>query len=160
MLIHPEAGGVGTVEPCWITFNVPMVPPKTTHHSKRIVRVGQFSKLADTEALTTAREILIAGFRPFRPAAPLEGPLKLHLDFEWPWRKGDSKKKRAGGRIPCTVKPDCTNAAKTAEDILVLLGFMHDDNQVTELHVTKFIGGNPGITVHLEMVEIPWKSTS
>jgi hypothetical protein len=37
-----------------LSFTLACVPPRVTHHSKRIVRVGRFSRLADTPELKAA----------------------------------------------------------------------------------------------------------
>lgn len=137
-----------------ISFFIPCVPPKTTHHSKRIVRVGKFSKLADTPALSSARAFWAGILQPHAPATPVDGPVELGLIFTWPWRSGDSKAVRRYGRIPCRVKPDASNIAKSVEDILVALRFLEDDNQVARLVVEKWIGDRPGIKVQLCSFEV------
>jgi Holliday junction resolvase RusA-like endonuclease len=95
-----------------LSFTLPCVPPKTTHQSKRIVRVGKFSRLADTPELKAAHALLDTLLLPYQPAAPFTGPVSLTLTFTWPWLASDSKKVRALGRIPHAKKPDADNAAK------------------------------------------------
>lgn len=139
-------------------FFVSCVPPRTTHHSKKVVNIRlrdgrSFAKLADTEQLSTARSIWLSLLKPFQPPEPVAAPVLLDLEFTWPWRGGDSEKVRARGRIPCTVKPDCSNIAKTVEDILCLLGFIENDARVTELRVRKWIGSKVGLRVRVVTVE-------
>lgn len=129
-----------------------IVPPKTSHHAKRIVRFGRFTKLADKPELTTARNTWQTALGPFRPETPLDGPLSLVLELTWPWRKSDSKRTRLAGQIPCDVKPDCDNVAKTIADVMVLLGFLRADQQIVSLIVTKWIGAVPGMRFVLEEV--------
>ncbi len=126
------------------------VPPKTTHHSKRIARMGKFSRLVDTPALVSARETWIAVLRPFAPSAPLVGPIRATLELVWPWRKGDAMKIRKNGPIPCGVKPDCDNMAKTIFDIMALLGYFSNDAQIYSLVVEKWFDSVPGIRFNLE----------
>jgi len=126
------------------------VPPKTTHHSKKIARMGKFSRLVDTPELTSAREVWMAVLRPFTPSAPLVGAIRAHVALTWPWRKGDAMRIRKEGPIPCTVKPDCDNAAKTIFDIMALLGFFSNDAQIYSLLVTKWFGDKPGLQFRLE----------
>lgn len=128
-----------------ITGYARFIPPKTTHHAKKIARVGRFSKLVDTPALTSARETWMSVLRPFAPSAPLVGPLRCWVELTWPFRKGDGMKVREKGRIPCDVKPDCDNMAKTIFDVMALLGYFGNDSQIFSLSVKKYFGANPGL---------------
>jgi Holliday junction resolvase RusA-like endonuclease len=130
-----------------LSFTMPCVPPKTSHHAKRIVRVGGFSRMADSDALNDTKATLDTLLLPYQPSAPLTGPVALTLTFTWPWTSSDSKRVRAGGRVPHDRRPDCSNIAKTLEDRLVRLRFLEDDGQVVELLVRKFRGASPGIAV-------------
>lgn len=131
--------------PAVIRGRCDITPPKTSHHAKRIVRRGRFSSMADKPELTAARQVWQVALAPFAPLKPLEGPLRLELELTWPWRQSDSARKRAAGRIPCDVKPDCDNIAKTIIDVMVLLGFLRADQQVVRLSVAKWIGDRPGL---------------
>lgn len=122
-----------------------IIPPKTSHHAKKIVRVGKFQKLADTDKLKGAREIWQTALAPFAPATPISGALALDLEFTWPWRSSDSKRTRLARRIPCTVKPDCDNVAKTVTDVMVLVGILAADQKLAQLTVQKWIGHEPGL---------------
>ncbi len=128
---------------------LPCVPPTTTHHSKKVVRVGKWTRLGDTDALIAAKQTIDVLLLPHRPAAPMSGNVSLTLEFTWPWRSGTSKKVRALGVAPKTTKPDCSNLAKTTEDRLVRLRFLDDDGLVSELIVRKFYGDYPGIRIVL-----------
>lgn len=136
-----------------MTFTLPIIPPEATHHAKQIVRIGKgpkaFSKLADKPALVEAKRTIDAALLPHRVPAPLRGPVRLELEFTFPWRLSESKRVRARGRIPRETRPDCSNLAKTTEDRLVALGFLEDDGQVVELIVRKWFGNAPGIRVSL-----------
>jgi Holliday junction resolvase RusA-like endonuclease len=141
-----------------IAFRVSCIPPKTSHHSKRIVRIGtgpkSFSKLADNPDLLQAKATLEAILLPHRPAAPLAGPISMRLEFTWPWLSSHSKRIRSQGRIPMTSRPDLTNLAKTLEDRLVALRFLEDDNAVVRLTLVKWWGDDPGILVRIQPFEI------
>lgn len=138
-----------------IQFFIPCVPPRVNHQRKRIVRVGQWTRLADAPELVAAKQTLETLLLPHQPTAPLEGAVALTLEFVWPWLSGDSKRTRALGRVPHTSRPDCTNVAKTLEDRLVALRFLGDDSQVVDLRVTKWRGDTPGISVILLPVPTP-----
>lgn len=135
-----------------LTFFVACVPPKTSHHAKRIVRVGAFSRLADTPELKAASALLEALFIEHRPPAALSGPLMLTIDLTWPWLTADSKKVRALGRVPHPAKPDADNAAKGITDVLARLRFLEHDSTIVDLHVRKWRGDEPGIGITLQ----PW----
>jgi Holliday junction resolvase RusA-like endonuclease len=133
-----------------IEFFLVCVPPSSSHHAKRIVRVGRFSRLADKPELLAAKEMIDSLLTPHRPRMPQLGPVTLTLEFTWPWRSSESLKTRARRLIPRTSRPDCSNLAKTTEDRLTALRFLEDDNQVVELVVRKFFGDHPGIGVLIE----------
>lgn len=123
------------------------VPPKTSHHAKRIVRVGQWTRLADKPELVAARAMLDELLLPHQPDTPLVGPVALHLEFTWPWLASDSHRTRLAGRILHTSKPDCDNAAKAITDRLAALRFLEQDQQVAHLSVFKWRGDQPGILI-------------
>jgi Holliday junction resolvase RusA-like endonuclease len=135
-----------------LDFFIACVPFKVTHHAKRIVRIGKFSRLADKKELRQARQTYESLLQPFRPQRSLTGPVRLSLTFSWPHLKSSSAKRRAAA-YPKTTKPDCSNLAKTFEDCLVRTGFFVDDAQVVELLVRKVHGGDVGIRVSIQ--EIP-----
>lgn len=133
-----------------IEFFITCVPPTATHHSKRIVKIGKFSRLADKPELVAAREMVDNLLLPHQPPAPMDGTVRLSLEFEWPWLSTHSQRVRALGRIPKTTKPDCSNLTKMIEDRLVALRFMARDEFVAGTVVDKFWGDRPGIRVRIE----------
>lgn len=137
-----------------VAFFVSCVPPKTSHHHKRIVRVGGFSRMADKPELNAAKASLDAWFLPHQPPTPLDGPVVLDIELTWPWLAGDSKKARARGRIPHDSKPDWDNAAKGIADCLARLRFIEQDSRVVDGRVRKWRGDHPGIAVALR----PWEA--
>lgn len=135
-----------------LAFRLSCVPPKTSHHAKKIVRVGNFSRLADKPELVAARAMLDSLLLPHQPAQPLTGPVALTLEFTWPWLASDSKKVRALGRVPHDRKPDADNASKSITDRLVALRFIEQDSAIVELVARKWRGDSPGIAVTLQGV--------
>lgn len=132
-----------------IAFHVTCVPPKTSHHAKKIIKRGKFSSLADKPELVEAKAMLDSLLLPHQPQAPIVGAVSMRLEFTWPWLGSHPNKTKALGRIPHTSRPDCSNLAKTLEDRLVALRFIEDDNAVVELTVLKFWGNEPGISVEI-----------
>lgn len=133
-----------------IEFFIACVPPTANHQRKKIVRVGNWTRLADSDDLVKAKDMIDGLLVPHRPLVPLEGPLTLTLEFTWPWNKGETKRNRARRLMPRDVNPDCSNLAKTTEDRLAALRFIKNDSQVVELVVRKFRGDHPGIGVRIE----------
>jgi Holliday junction resolvase RusA-like endonuclease len=137
-----------------MTFTINCVPPKASHHAKRIAKFKlkngqQVSRMADKAELVEAKGTLEAMLLPHQPATPIAGPVCLSLEFTWPWRKSESKRNLALGRMVHDSRPDLTNLAKTIEDRLVKMRFIEDDGKVVELTLRKFWGDKPGITVSI-----------
>lgn len=137
-------------------FHLKMVPPTTTHQSKKIITIGKgpksFSKLGDTKELQATCRSYEEMLRPFVPAAPIEGPTRLMLTFVWPYTASMPKRDRESGRlIPKITKPDCSNIAKTLEDRLVVMRILASDQQVYDITTRKFYGPENlvGITVEV-----------
>ncbi len=74
---------------------------------------------------------------PYVPAKPLEGPLQLEMFVNYPWRKSESKKRRASAWQPKDTKPDADNIAKQVCDVLEGMGFFANDAQISDLRVSK-----------------------
>jgi Holliday junction resolvase RusA-like endonuclease len=132
-----------------IAFHLPIIPPKATSQGagKRIVIVkGKplFFKNAKAQSAENDLTLLCSCHA---PAQPMEGPLSLSIDFVFPWRASEPKRRIALGRVPHTSKPDCSNLVKMIEDVLTKLRFWQDDSQVADLHVTKAWGKAVGIYV-------------
>lgn len=130
-------------------FFIACVPFKVTHHSKKIVRIGNFSKLADSPQLRHARVTYEQLLAKYQPKEPFNGPIALTLFFYFPFLKSAPKKTQYG-RAPKLTKPDCSNLAKTFEDCLVRMRFIDDDASVTKLLVQKAYRGMSGIKVKIE----------
>lgn len=134
---------------------IPCVPPKTSHHSKKIVNIRlrdgrSFSKLADSPELRNTVAFWTAALTPYAPRIPVLPPTAVAVDFVWPWRKSDGKAIRARGLIPCSVRPDLSNVWKTLEDCLVRLGFVRDDGEITRVILGKYLGDHPGVRIRIE----------
>lgn len=135
-----------------IRFHLPCDPPTANHQRKKIVRIKtrdgrQFTKLADKPELLAAKSTLDALLLPHQPAAAIEGPVRLVIEYTWPWLSAHGKRIRGLQRIPHTSRPDLTNVTKTLEDRLVALRFIEDDRKVVDLVVRKWWGSSPGIEI-------------
>ena len=139
-----------------ISFHLACIPPKTSHHAKRIVRVGKLSLLADKPELVATKQMLDALLLPHQPSAPIAGPVVLEVVYTWPWLTSHSKRARAAGRLPHTSKPDLDNVTKSLTDRLKALRFIDDDQAVVELRARKWWSGTPGIEITIR----PWEPHS
>lgn len=137
-----------------VSFHVACVPPRTSHHAKKIIRRGGFLSLGDKPELQQAKATLDALFAPHQPLIPVFGPVSLDIELTWPWLQGDPKKVRALGRVPHTKKPDWDNAAKGIGDALVRLRFLGDDANIVDGRVRKWRGDEPGIRVTIRPVSV------
>ena len=136
-----------------IDFFVECIPPRATHHSKQIQRIGKRLALLDSPQLDAAKAQLTALFINHRPKKPLEGALQLSIEIRFPFVASHTKAVRSAGEIWKTTRPDCSNLAKTIEDTLCRLKFFNDDSQVSVLVVSKKHSERPGIGIEIEMLE-------
>lgn len=86
---------------------------------------------------------------------PLQGPLKVTLEFYRGMQKSLSKKEQAlrlsGAHRPI-VKPDLSNYIKSFEDGLNGL-IWADDNEIVEMVARKYYSDHPRIEVEIEVLE-------
>jgi len=126
-----------------------VVIPTTTHQSKKIVKAGKFTKLADTPELNAAKDFWRLMLMKDRPAEPISMPCFLLIQLYWPYRSSEPKKNR-NGLICHSSKPDCSNMAKTIEDRLVELGYIKDDALVSTLQVSKYWSEKGGFRIVID----------
>lgn len=144
-----------------IAFHLPIVPPKATSQTagKRMMIVNSkktgkpMPLFFKNQAAASAEHDILVLCAEHKPRLPLVCPVRLQVDFVWPWRKSESKKTIALGRIPHTARPDCSNIIKLLEDCLTKLEFWADDSQIADLHVTKAWGNDVGIYVAITPLE-------
>lgn len=135
-----------------ITFHIPITPPKATSQTKRLVMVGGKPRFFPKKEHQAAENDLMVLMAQHAPASPMAGPLRLSVDFVFPWRKSETKRRMACGKLPNDARPDCDNLVKMVADVLTKLSFYRDDGQVSDLHVTKAWGDRVGITVSIKPI--------
>lgn len=140
-----------------LRFHIDCIPPKSTAQGSATIMHRKdgsafIGKMQSSKARTTQRD-LIALFQPHRPRQPYAGPVRVVIDWVYPWRKSESKRNRAAGYRPCDTRPDCDNLCKLVLDIMTRLGFWNDDGQVYSLSIEKGWGDIPGIGVSV----VPYK---
>jgi len=121
----------------------------------RSMQRGEFIAHVTPEKTRVAENSFLAQSLPYKPATPLEGPLKVSLTFIMPIPKSKSKKWKgaamAGSELP-TKKPDIDNLAKLVLDSLNGV-FWLDDKQVVVLNLIKIYGAIPMTLIEIE--ELP-----
>lgn len=138
-----------------IYFELPMLPPRVTHQSKKIVRVGGYTRLANTTRLNQALRDYAVALKPYAPESPMDGALELTMTFVFP-HPGSARKAIRGTYVPKSTRPDYDNLAKTLQDVMTTLHFWYDDSQVWRSTIEKMYGPEPGIRVKVEGRDETW----
>ncbi len=89
------------------------------------------------------------------PPAPLDGPLRVDIDFLFDRPQRLMRKNDPEGLIWHTAKPDRDNLDKAVLDVLKTLGFFRDDAQVCAGEARKFYvakGGKPGAMITITTI--------
>lgn len=140
-----------------INFFVSCEPPKSTHQaSLRIITpkhgksfVGKYKNSKAKQA----EEYISLLLRPYAPLKPYIGPLTVSVEWTYPWRKAETKARKAAGYQPCDKRPDCDNLCKILFDCMSKLGFWVDDGQIADLRFGKGWGDKPGIGITINEIE-------
>jgi len=130
-----------------IHFHLPIVPPKATSQTKRLVMVGGKPRFFAKKEHQSAENDLMLLCSAHVPNYHLIGPVRLSVKFVFPFRKSETKRRMGMGILPNDSRPDCDNLVKLVGDVLTKLQFYKDDGQVSDLRVSKFWGERVGITV-------------
>lgn len=119
-------------------FFVPCIPPSKTsqqkgvRRSKRTLKNPRGVQFFEREDVRKTREELRRLILPFRPPAPIDGPVLLSLLFVFPYLAGTPKALVRQGLLDWhTGKPDWDNAAKGVADILQRDSFIVSDAHIT-----------------------------
>jgi Holliday junction resolvase RusA-like endonuclease len=148
-----------------LTFSIPCIPPKSTHQASAqimrkkerlpdgTIKIRQFVGKSDSSKGARVKQDLVNLLRPYAPPTPFVGPVKLSVIWSYPWRKAETKKNRAKGYLPCDTRPDVDNIIKLVLDVMTLLRFWTDDNQVADIRIQKRWGDWTGIAVAVRMFD-------
>ena len=137
-----------------ISFFLPIIPPKATSQGagKRILVVRGRPMFFKSKQAKDAEGDLMSLCAPYAPDEPLQGAVALYVDFVFPWRKSEPKRRLALGRVPHTSRPDCSNLIKMIEDVLTKLRFWADDSCIAQLTISKAWGDRVGISVQIRQI--------
>ena len=133
-----------------MTFDVQCNPPTATSQQKGAMRCGQGIRFFTKPHVAQAKADLSAWFAPYSPTDPLQGALRLRLDFRFPMRKSETKARRALGCIPHDKRPDLDNLAKLTIDVMAGLKWFNDDAQIVRLELSKSWSVMPGISGEID----------
>lgn len=141
----------GRTEQPDVYFKIACIPPKATHQGSMMImkrRDGSsFVGKAQNSKGAAAKRDLMSLMIEHAPKVPLKGPIELQVEWAYPWRKSETKKRMAEGYQYCDTRPDVDNLMKMLGDCMTRLGFYGDDSQIARLHFTKLWADKPGITV-------------
>lgn len=127
-----------------IEFEIQGQPYRTTHQSG--TRIGQHGTYK-TKQLLDVERWLKASCWPHRPLKPIEGPVKLTVEYAY---KTVQKRHHLDWKL---TKPDTDNLVKTLKDIMTKCGFWQDDAQVSHEIVEKYWSLEPCIKIRIEEME-------
>lgn len=136
-----------------MTIHLDMTPPSVTHQGggKRMNRrTGAFF---GNPAYEAAKQETILKLKRYLRREAFTGPVAITVLWVRPWRTSEAAKRRKGGLLPCTTKPDLDNMNKMLMDCLTELEFLQDDAQVSQLLLSKAWGDTPGIWIHVREIE-------
>lgn len=94
------------------------------------------------------RNQLILKMKKYRPTQPSDKPIKLEVYLYF----NIKSPKKLWGTYK-TTKPDCDNYVKEIKDVMTLLKFWKDDNQVVDLRVVKYFAEKGTIFIRMEELE-------
>jgi Holliday junction resolvase RusA-like endonuclease len=136
-----------------ISFNIPMVPPRATSQTKRLVMVAGKPRFFHKKKHATAEGDLLTLCAQYAPSEPMKGPIRLLIAFRFPWRKGETKGRILAGWAWNDKRPDLDNQAKLVCDVLCKLGFFQDDGQIASLVLEKLWSDKVGINIKMHSLK-------
>ena len=133
-----------------IAFTV-MGTPTGKGRPRATVRGGYAAVYTDAKT-RDAEQSFLAQALPYKPAEPLDGPLRVEIQAYCSVPRSWSKKRRQlaiAGTVMPTGKPDVDNLAKLVLDAMNGVFFL-DDKQVISLTVSKAYDNVPRVEVRIE----------
>ncbi len=133
-------------------FGIPKPQPRPRAFAKKM---GNYYVARVYEAGTAEawKSDIVRDARPQKPASPIEGPLRVSIDFLLPRPKRLLRQRDPDGPIYCESKPDRDNLEKAVLDAFKTDGWFRDDCQVVCGEVRKFYHGKgeaPGACIAIE----------
>ena len=135
-----------------IRFFVPGVP-QPGGSKKAFVIGGKARVVEDAKRNKDWRAVVALAAIEAHRAGPLDGPLRLSLEFTMPRPKGHYGKQgvKASAARYHTTRPDTTKLIRSTEDALKGL-LWRDDSQVAIQSAWKIYGETPGCWIEVEAI--------
>ena len=133
-------------------------PPPTVTAQQRGVRVvphkgRHLPVFYEKPELKKARQFYSSQIEYCR--TPYHGSVRVSIEFSWPFRKAEPKRKRQKGWIWKNTRPDVENSAKMLIDLLTSKNFWSDDAAIAHLTLTKKWADEPGTRIRIWALEGP-----
>ena len=140
-----------------ITFFVPGTPKAQPRPRAFARKFGaKFSaRVYDPGTAEGWKSAIAVAARPFLPAEPLKGPLRVDITFYFPRPKYHF---RSNGELKPTApewhtgRPDRDNCEKSSADALTQLGMWEDDGQVCSGTIEKRYSFQSGAEIRIEAI--------
>lgn len=120
-------------------------PTATSQENKTAVVHGRLMHYKSKRAKATF-ETLTRALKPFAPAEPLDGPIRLVCEWRFPRGKSHWEDEWK------ITRPDTDNLQKALKDVMTRLGYWVDDSRVCAELVTKRWSDHPGIWIIVEPI--------
>jgi len=132
-----------------LRFFIKCNPPRSTAQASKRVGVKKDGKpFSYTDKKGKELEAnFTALLMPHVPKEPMEGPVRLIIEYRLPFLKSEKKAVKKRGWAYHWKKPDLDNLLKLFQDTMGRLNFWNDDAQVVELDMTKVRHKDSGINV-------------
>lgn len=129
--------------------------PAVKGNTPKIIKIGRGYSVSPNERTVAAGKALVALLGRVSPSpTPIQGPVRLEVDFVFEPAASWSKRKRAAaycGSIPCVEqnRGDLEQLLKLLNDSLERAGFFANDAQVVEVAAAKVYGPRQGYRLRL-----------
>ena len=80
-----------------LSFTIDCIPPKTTAQQQKTAVIGGKPRRYDPKKVKEAKHDLLVLLFQHKPKSPIEGPIKVKIQWRYPWRASASKKEKAKG---------------------------------------------------------------
>ena len=133
--------------------------PKGQPRARAFYKPGLGVRVYDPGSAEGWKGQIALAARPVLPVTPLDGPIRVDIDFRFPRPKGhygagkNAAVLKPGAPSWHTAKPDRDNAEKAVLDCLTQLGAWRDDAQACCGEVTKRYGDTAGATIKITKLE-------
>jgi Holliday junction resolvase RusA-like endonuclease len=134
----------------------PKAQPRPRAFARKFANGAIAARMYDAGTAEGWKGLIALAARPHKPAAPIEGPIRVDVDFFFARPQRLLRRRDPEEPIPHDSKPDRDNLDKAVLDALTQLGFWRDDAQVCAGEVRKFYvskTGSPHAKIRIEATD-------